>query len=133
MMVWKKKWLLLGLAIILIVALFVFNQCKLYRIDKSRVVRIEFNNQELTAEETDRFISQFNHAIYAGKSTGDGGTPLHNFTVYFTDGSYMWVSDFDSMGKDFEISVRNSMKMQIAGYYLNSQALWNFMLELAEQ
>ena len=45
----------------------------------------------------------------------------------------MWVNDFNSMRKDFEVSVRNALKVEIAGYYVDSQPLLDFMHSLAEE
>ena len=137
MKLWKSKWFVLALCAILLVALFLIRQRNLYQIDPQRVDRITFEDRpetrELTAEEAARFIELYNSAVYAGKSTGDGGTPDYNFTVYFKDGSYMWVNDFNSMRKDFEVSVRNALKVEIAGYYVDSQPLLDFMHSLVEE
>ena len=137
MKIWKSKWLVLVLCAVLLAALFFVRQRNIYQIDPSRVDRITFEDRpitrELTAEETEKFIILFNSAAYAGKATGDGGTPDYNFTVYFKDGSYMWVNDFNSMRKDFEVSVYNPLKIKIAWYYLDSQSLLNFMHKLADQ
>ena len=133
----KNKWFLVALFTILLAALFFVRQRNIYQIDTSRVDRITFEDRpitrELTAEETEKFIILFNSAAYAGKATGDGGTPDYNFTVYFKDGSYMGVNDFNSMGKDFEVSVYNPLKIEIAWYYVDSQSLLNFMHKLADQ
>lgn len=136
MKLWKNKWLLIALCAILLVAVFAIRQRNLYKIDPHRVDRITFEDRpetrELTAEETAKFIELYNSAVYAGKATGDGGTPDYNFTVHFKDGSYMWVNDFNSMGKDFEVSVYNSLKIEIAWYYVDSQHLLTFMHTLAD-
>ena len=137
MKLFKNKWFLIALCAIVLVAVFVIRQRNLYQIDPHRVERITFEDRpetrELTADEAEKFIELYNSAVYAGEATGDGGTPDYNFTVHFKDGSYMWVNDFDSMGKDFEVSVHNALKIQVAWYYVDSQRLLNFMHTLAEE
>lgn len=97
--------------------------------------RIEFWHQfgegfELNAEDSARFIELFNASKYEGKGTGEGGTPDFGIRVYFRDGTSLSATDFS--GK-LEVSIFSADAEKKAWYYLSSNELYAFLLELADK
>lgn len=133
----KNKWMIIALCALLLVGLFWVCRGNINRIDANTVLKVSFGSTPefdgWSVEDTETFIDLFNEAQYAGKGTGEGGTPDITVFVYFKDGSYMWVSDFDGRGLDFEVTLHGSDKKIDAWYYLNSEELKIFILEMLDK
>ena len=116
-----------------------FSACqRVERIEANQVKRITVWTQiteecELNADDSAKFIALFNSSKYEGKGTGEGGTPEFGICVYFCDGTYLLVNDFGCLGKDFEVSLRDSDGNDKEWYYLSSEELYTFVSELANK
>ena len=76
---------------------------------------------------------QVNEAQYGGKATGEGGTPEVQVYVSFQDDSYLIVSEFNCMGRDFEVSLRGADGKKSAWYYVNSEELEALVYEMVQK
>lgn len=98
------------------------------------VARVINSKEEykLSSDEAKKFIGLFNAASYEGKSTGEGGTPQFGIRVYFSDGAYLQVNDFDGLRK-FEVYAGKANEVQSRCYYVSSEELYAFAAELADK
>ena len=117
-------------AVVLCLSLFV-HWNSLHKIDAERVEKIQLGNAPTSvtfnAEDTAKFIELFNSAQYAGKGTGEGGTPDWIAFVYYQDGSYLTISEFGGAGRSFEVFLRDANRNKKAWYYVNSEELESFL------
>ena len=125
--------------IIVILCVSLFTACRRFeRIETSQVERIVLWTQttveeyELNAEESAKFIELFNSSKYEGRESEYGTTAEFGIHVYFRDGTYMNVNDFQSGGFDFEVSLRDSDGKEKTGYYTSNEELYTFVSELSE-
>ena len=135
----RKTLSVFSVLIIVILCVSLFTACQRFeRIETSQVERIVLWTQttvdeyELNAEESAKFIELFNSSKYAGKGTGEGGTPEFGIRVYFRDGAYLRVNDFAALGKDLEVSLHDSEGKEKAWYYISNEELYTFVSELSE-
>ena len=133
----KGKWFALALGIVLLGA-FLFAQWRNTRnIHGDEVVKVYFagvtESEAWSAEDAKIFIELFNGAEYAGRGTGEGGTPEVQVYVLFQDDSYLIVSEFSCLGRDFEVSLRDAYGKQKAWYYVNSEELKSFIIDMVEK
>lgn len=111
----------------------------LHKIDADQVEKIQLGNtchqsvEVLNAEDTAKFIELFNFAKYAGKANGEGGTPDWTVSVYYRDGSYLTISEFGSAGSTCEVTLRNADRGKKVWYYVKSEELRAFILEMMDQ
>ncbi len=124
---------------IVVLCVSLFTACnKIERIEENQVEKIVarvVNSEkecELTSDDTKKFIELFNTSKYEGKSTGEGGTPEFGISVYFSDGAYLLVNDFDGLRK-FEVSFCKANGVQQHSYYISSEELYAFAAELADK
>ena len=87
---------------------------------------------ELSLDEANKFIELFNAANYEGKSTGEGGTPQFGIRVYFSDGAYLQVNDFDGLRK-LEVYAGKANGIQSRCYYVSSKELYALAAEMVEK
>ena len=124
--------------VVLCVSLFTSCNKKIERIEENQVKKIVawvINSEEeyeLSSDETKQFIELFNSANYEGKSTGEGGTPQFGICVYFSDGAYLKVNDFDGIHK-FEVSFCKADGTQQHSYYISSEKLYTFAAGMADK
>lgn len=116
-----------------------FTACnKIDKIEETQVDKVvvwSFGNEtrKMNLDDTARFIELYNSSEYAGKGTGEGGTPEFGIHVYFSNGTRLDLNDFNGLGKDFEVSIRNAGGNRTAWYYINSEELRTFVSELTER
>lgn len=123
------KWCIIVLCVV--IAVILISQHKIF---PWRVEKISAPGGTLSAEDAEKFIWLFNLAQYKGRGTGEGGTPDIQVYVYYKDGSYLIISEFGGKGKNFEVSLRNADgKHTGVWYYVNSEALEQFVLELIDE
>ena len=133
----KGKWFALALGVVLLGA-FLFAQWRGSRVIKAdQVVKVYFagvtESEAWSAEDAETFIELFNMAEYAGRGTGEGGTPEVQVYVSFQDDSYLIVSEFNCMGRDFEVSLRGADGKRRAWYYVNSKELETFAYAMVQK
>lgn len=133
----SNKWIILALCIVVLCVLCFFHWRNSLKIDANQVVKIQFGNSPTStgfnAEDIEKFIKLFNSAKYAGKGTGEGGTPDIEIFVYYKDGSYLKVHEFSGIGQDFEAFHRDPNGKQKSWYYLKSEELEAFVLEMLDK
>ena len=125
--------------VIVVLCVSLFAACnKIESIEENQVGKIDawvINSKEeykLSSDEAKKFIDLFNAASYEGKSTGEGGTPQFGIRVYFSDGAYLQVNDFDGSSK-FEVYTSKANGVQSRCYYVSSEELYAFAAELADK
>lgn len=123
--------------LIVVLCVLLFAACnKIESIEENQVGKIDawvINSKEeykLSSDEAKKFIGLFNAASYEGKSTGEGGTPQFGIRVYFSDGAYLQVNDFDGSRK-FEVYTSKANGVQSRCYYVSSEELYAFAAEMA--
>ena len=131
------KWIALALGAV-ILGVLLFAQWRDSRVIKAdQVVKVHFagvtESEAWSTEDAQTFIDLFNMADYAGRGTGEGGTPEVQIYVWYQDGSYLIVSEFNCLGRDFEASLRNTDNKKIAWYYVNSEELEAFVYEMVKK
>ncbi len=116
-----------------------FTACtKIERIEENQVEKIvarvvnSEKEYEMASDDAKKFLELFNASKYEGKSTGEGGTPQFGISVYFSDGAYLLVNDFDGLRK-FEVSFCKANGVQQHSYYISSKELYAFAAELADK
>lgn len=131
------KWIVLALCVA-ILGTFLLAQWRNTRdIHWDEVVKVHFagvtESEAWSTEDAQTFIDLFNMADYAGRGTGEGGTPEVQIYVWYQDGSYLIVSEFNCLGRDFEVSLKNADNKKIAWYYVNSEELEAFVYEMVKK
>ena len=124
---------------IVVLCVSLFTACnKIESIEENQVEKIvawvvnSEKEYEMTSDEAKEFIELFNASKHEGKSTGEGGTPQFGISIYFSDGTYLLVNDFDGLRK-FEVSFRKANKDQQHSYYISSEELYTFSAEMADK
>lgn len=124
---------------IVILCVSMFSACnKIESIEENQVEKIVawiVNSEkayEMTSDEAKEFIELFNASKHEGKSTGEGSTPQFGICVYFSDGAYLQINDFDGLRK-FEVSFRKANEDQQHSYYISSEELYTFSAEMANK
>ena len=124
---------------IVVLCVSLFTACnKIERIEENQVEKIiarvvnSEKEYEITSDDVKKFIELFNASKYEGKSTGEGGTPEFGISVYFSDGAYLLVNDFDGTRK-FEVSFCKADGTQQHSYYISSEKLYTFAAGMADK
>ena len=129
------------LSALFIVALCVsmFTSCnKIESIEENQVEKIVAwvvngeKEYEMTSDEAKEFIELFNASKHEGKSTGEGGTPQFGISIYFSDGAYLLVNDFDGLHR-FEVSFCKADGTQQHSSYISSEELYVFAAEMVDK
>ena len=129
------------LSALFIVALCVsmFTSCnKIESIEENQVEKIVAwvvngeKEYEMTSDEAKEFIELFNASKHEGKSTGEGGTPQFGISIYFSDGAYLLVNDFDGLHR-FEVSFCKADGTQQHISYISSEELYIFAAEMVDK
>ena len=129
------------LSALFIVALCVsmFTSCnKIESIEENQVEKIvawvvnSEKEYEMTSDEAKEFIELFNASKHEGKSTGEGGTPQFGISIYFSDGAYLLVNDFDGLRR-FEVSFCKADGTQQHSSYISSEELYVFAAEMVDK
>ena len=101
------------------------------QIDAQRVEKITVwsytARQQLDSDEIDKFIQMYRSSQYNGNGTGEGGTPEFGASVYYIDGSVLHVNDFQTMGRDFEVTLFDATGKREVWCYINNQALLEYL------
>ena len=134
-----KKFVPFLLASILMIGLIGYgiNSCQRFpKIDPEQVdtvsVWVHTSQWNMTSSDVDKFINLYNASKYKGEGTGEGGTPAFGVEVYFVDGSELHIHDFQAMGRDFEVTFFDASGERTAWYYINNQALLEYLCKMAE-
>ncbi|MBR5264494.1 MAG: hypothetical protein IKV50_07365 [Clostridia bacterium] len=121
------------LAILAAVLCFALASCDAKRISESKVEKAELNGHLLPEEDLNTFIYWFNKAEYKGEGTGEGGTPEYSLEVFFKDGSFMRISDFNGRGITYEVSRFDAERNQTEWYYVYIDELETFFERMYEK
>ena len=132
---------IISILLVAIMCLSLFAACKkIDRIEETQVQEVilwvdgKSGEYTLNEEQVAKVIELYNTSKYEGEGIGDGGTPQFQFCVYFRNGAYLVINEFDgSQDRDFEVSLYNADKTEQSWYYVSSDALKGFALELVEQ
>ena len=122
--------------LIIILCMSLMASCgEIKKLDQSSIEKINIwsgasKASELTEEQKTEFIKLYNAAEYDGKANGQGGTPQFGIYIDLSDGTKLNVNDFFTK---LEVTVRNKKGKTKAWYYINSQELYTFMSELANE
>lgn len=131
----KKAWIIAGVLVLcaLCVVVGIFFWADRYKLNADEIDRISLWNASLTAssdlkaEDAERFVELFNKARYAGKGTGEGGTPDWSVSVYCKDGTRYQISEHGQAGSTVQVQGEK------AWFYVESTELKDFILELMEK
>lgn len=105
------------------------------KIDPDKVEKItiwahgSYEGQELNASDAEKFIELYNESKFRKNEDG-GTTPDFGVSVYLVDGSYLWVNDFEEVGRNFEVSFHKANGNQ-KRYFIESPELYEFVSEMA--
>lgn len=91
------------------------------------------NKYELTAEDSERLIELYNASRYAGKATGEGGTPDFGVTIYFYNQTQLSVNEFAGGIADGSLFEVFSSSPFNSAFYLNSSELYSFIITRIDQ
>lgn len=134
-----KKWIVLGLVILGLIAVFCGNRIAGGRlIFPAQVQRVEFRGYdscdaptpkeiELTDGEIRTLLTHFTLASYSGKVTADSCCSDFGFTIYLEDGTTVYAREANSP------RVRVSSRSGGRDYWIKSQALADYAQELIEK
>lgn len=131
------KWIVLALCVAILGA-FLFAQWRNTRdIHWDEVVKVHFAgvsaSEAWSTEDAQTFIDLFNMAKYGGKANGEGGTPDAVVRVLFQDDSSVIVCDFCGIGRKFEVFPQSPDGKKGEAYYVNSEELGDFVIEMLEK
>ena len=134
-----KKWIILGLVILGLIAVFCGNRLAGGRlIFPAQVQRVEFRGYDscdgpvsekiqLTDDEVRTLLTYFTLASYSGKVTADSCCSDFGFTIYLEDGTTVCAREANSP------RVRVSSRSGGRDYWVKSQALADYAQELIEK
>ena len=132
----KKTTSVFSIFLIIILCISLLASCgEIKKLDQSSIEKINIwsgasKNSELSEEQKAEFIKLYNAAEYDGKANGEGMTPQFGIYMDLSDGTKLNVNDFVTK---LVVTVRNKKGKTKAWYYINSQELYTFMSELANE
>lgn len=128
----RTFFVLLAIALVICVAV-IYTAIRINHISLSQVERIVISNwhqglpYEWTDEEIEYVVNLYNTAVYGGFADGSGGTPNYEVFIYFRDGSYMRISEFNGIKADYEVRIFDSSGVfATPTYYIKSDKLRTF-------
>lgn len=134
---------------IVILCVSLFTACKkIERIEESQVEKVVvclYNDgdkeYEMTSDEAKKFIELYNSSKYEGDDTDGCSTPLFGICIYFRDGTHLLIHEFEGDHvfyklegyHEFDVTFYNADEVQQAWYYISSEELEEFALEIVDK
>ena len=125
----KKKLVIAGILMLCIVLIVVL--WPTHRINAKQVESISAGGQHSSQQDIKKFVKLFNAAKYKGKDVGYGTTPEWVVGVHFIGGNYILLHRYGNY--NFLIVHYVDGKQTDETYFINSQKLYEFILELQER